>query len=196
MRPVGFKFLIQADFVTDSSLQDIVKDSRSNQGLIEGIADAFVEAVLQFCGDEPLRFQWMRYLPDKEDKNLDNFWSSLVQKIVGRLSCVPILYCPKSNDLYLIKDLVRLQRCQLYDDEQPLFDDGIKHQIISQNYEEEDLQILTQYGLRYAVIADVVERARQDVARGIFGRMKSPPGQRTAGTRKLRNSSAYLSNRS
>ncbi|KUI56225.1 hypothetical protein VP1G_03632 [Cytospora mali] len=46
VRAVGFKFLIQGDLVTDASRQDIVKDSLRNQGLLNGVADAFVKAIL------------------------------------------------------------------------------------------------------------------------------------------------------
>ncbi|KAG6355673.1 hypothetical protein INS49_003636 [Diaporthe citri] len=60
VRPAGFKFIIQADFVTDASRQDIVKDSLRNIALLDGVADAFARAVLQFCGHDGLRLQWMR----------------------------------------------------------------------------------------------------------------------------------------
>jgi hypothetical protein len=48
VRPVDFKFLIQADFVTDAARQGIVKDSPRNFHLADGVADAFVKAILQF----------------------------------------------------------------------------------------------------------------------------------------------------
>ncbi|KAK7947853.1 uncharacterized protein PG986_008739 [Apiospora aurea] len=71
VRPTVFPFLIQADFVTDAARQDIVRDSLRNLSLLDGVADAFIEAVLQFCRHDILRYQWMRYLPDKVQKTLD-----------------------------------------------------------------------------------------------------------------------------
>ncbi|KAK7736974.1 hypothetical protein SLS53_006729 [Cytospora paraplurivora] len=173
VRPVGFKFLIQADFVTEASRQDIVKDSRRNAGLLEGIADAFTKAVLQFCSHETLRFQWMRYLPDREDRNLDRFWSSLVHKISIRLSNKPILYCHKKNDLHPIGNLRRLGPW-FYDNGQPLFDDGDTEQIISQSYDSADLTVLGGYGLHFARFGEALEWVRQDLRQGGLSKLKSP----------------------
>ncbi|ROW15002.1 hypothetical protein VPNG_03421 [Cytospora leucostoma] len=173
VRPVGFKFLIQADFVTEASRQDIVKDSRRNVGLLEGIADAFTEAVLQFCSHETLRFQWMRYLPAREDKNSDRFWSSLVHKIANRLSSKPVLYCHKKHDLHPIANLRQLGPW-FYDGGQPLFDDGDTEQIISQNYDPADLTVLEGYGLRFARFGEALEWVRQDLRQGGLSKLKSP----------------------
>lgn len=109
VRPVGFKFIIQADFVTDASRQDIVKDSLRNIALLDGVADAFARAALQFCEHDTLRLQWMRYLPDKNDKNWGSIWLSLVNKLANRLSQTPVLYCHKKFDRHRIGDLVRVK---------------------------------------------------------------------------------------
>lgn len=175
VRSVGFKFIIQADFVTDASRQDIVKDSLRNCGLRQGIADAFAKAVLQFCTHGSLRHQWMRYLPHKTNNNLDHFWLSLANEIEKRLRNTPVLYCHKMNDLHPIGDLVRLTQ-NLYENGQPLFDDGDTEKIISQRYDREDLDILDDYGLQYPAFDLITEWLRQDLRRGDLStsRMKSP----------------------
>ncbi|KAK6840834.1 hypothetical protein PG987_001694 [Apiospora arundinis] len=67
-----FKFLIQADFVTQANRQGIVVDSPRNEGLRRGIIDAFITATKQMCKHPTLRFQWMRYLP-KPDDTIDSY---------------------------------------------------------------------------------------------------------------------------
>lgn len=173
VRPVGFKFLIQADFVTDASRQDIVKDSPRNRGLHIGIADAFAKAVLQFCKHRSLRYRWIRYLPDTKDESFDSFWRSLVRKISASVCSMPAIYCHKKNDLHLIRDLVRLPS-DLYENDQPLLDDGDAEDIISQHYVQADLNILEGYGLRYASFHEVTEWVRQDLRRSDSSQMKSP----------------------
>ncbi|EON96180.1 putative ino80 chromatin remodeling complex protein [Phaeoacremonium minimum UCRPA7] len=147
VRPVGFKFLIQADFVTDASRQDIVRDSLRNNGLIDGIAEAFVKAILQFCRHDTLRYQWMRYLPDKNSTNWNGLWLALVNRIAGGLARAAVLYGQKRADGRLIKDLVRLQTDHLDENGEPLFDDVEPEQMISRRYRDSDLDLLRSYGL-------------------------------------------------
>lgn len=172
VRPAGFKFIIQADFVTDASRQDIVKDSLRNIALLDGVADAFARAALQFCEHEGLHLQWMRYLPDRNDKNWGPLWQSLVDKISDRLSRIPVLYCHKKFDRHLIGDLVRLID-DVYADGEPLFDDGDPHEIVSQQYEESDLNILMDYGLTTANWGHITRWLAADLNRGAQSRMRS-----------------------
>lgn len=172
VRPVGFKFIIQADFVTNASRQDIVSDSPRNVALLDGIASSFSKAVLQFCKQDGLRLQWMRYLPDRNDKNWSTLWSSLVDKIADRLSRTHVLYCHKSFDRHLVGDLVRLRR-NLYDNGKPLFEDG-DPEIVSQQYKERDLNILMDYGLNYSDFGDVTRWLAADLKRDSQSSMQSP----------------------
>ncbi|KFY82788.1 hypothetical protein V500_10334 [Pseudogymnoascus sp. VKM F-4518 (FW-2643)] len=47
VRPVGFKFIIQADFVTEANRQDVVNNSLRNKNILDSISNAFAKAVLQ-----------------------------------------------------------------------------------------------------------------------------------------------------
>lgn len=172
VRPVGFKFIIQADFVTDASRQDIVKDSLRNIALLDGVADAFARAALQFCVHDTLRLQWMRYLPDRNNKNWGSLWLSLVNKIADRLSRTPVLYCHRDFDRHLIRNLVRL-KLDLYADGEPLFEDGDREEIVSQQYENSDLNILMDYGLEYADWEHIISWIAADLNRGAHSRMRS-----------------------
>lgn len=173
VRPAGFKFIIHADFVTDASRQDIVKDSLRNIALLDGIANAFARAALQFCEHDSLRLQWMRYLPDRNDTNWSSLWLSLVDKIAGRLSQIPVLYCHKKFDRHLIGDLVRLSHDVKGEDGEPLFEDGDPENIVSQRYRDSDLDILNNYGLRRADFGHVLKWLATDLDRGTKSRMKS-----------------------
>ncbi|KAH8901208.1 hypothetical protein GQ53DRAFT_707485 [Thozetella sp. PMI_491] len=173
VRPVGFTFLIQADFVTDASRQDIVKDSLRNQNLLDGIATAFVTAVLQFCEHDSLRYKWMRYLPDKKDKNWNSLWSTLVYKIVELLGKTCVLSAEGNPGLRRIKDLVRLCSNTLDEDGKPLFDDGNPRQIVSTHYTVKDMDLLTDYGLTYVNWGHLIQWLRNDLERGSESRIKS-----------------------
>ncbi|KAL1870869.1 hypothetical protein Daus18300_004958 [Diaporthe australafricana] len=174
VRPVGFKFIIQADFVTEASRQDIVKDSPRNSALLDGVADAFAMALLQICelDSDGLRFQWMRYLPDRHDENWGPLWLSLVNKIATRLSQTPVLYCHKKLDRHRIGDLVRLTS-DLYADGEPLFEDTSAEKIVSKRYNNRDLGILMQYGLTYACWDDIIRWIAEDLKHGSQSRMQS-----------------------
>lgn len=172
VRPAGFKFIIHADFVTDASRQDIVKDSLRNIALLDGIADAFARAALQFCEHNSLRLQWMRYLPDRNDTNWSPLWLSLVNKIASRLSQTPVLYCHKKYDRHLIRDLVRLEDIDCENGE-PLFEDGDPEIIISQRYCDSDLDILKDYGLRVSHLGHTLMWLAADLDRGPKSRMRS-----------------------
>lgn len=174
VRAVGFNFLIQADFVTDASRQDIVKDSLRNISLIDNIAHAFVTAVLQFCDHSKLCYQWMRYLPDKNGKNWQGLWASLVNSIADILSRTPVLYGRKRPGLRLISHMRRLASNQIDEDGEPLLDDGDPEQIISNDYNSDDLELLGNYGLRYASMQLSIIWLGRDLQRGVQCRMQQP----------------------
>jgi hypothetical protein len=173
VRPVGFKFIIQADFVTEANRQDVVNDSLRNRDILDGISCAFAKAVLQFCEHETLKYQWMRYLPDKNGKDFSPLWLSLVNKIADTVNKTAVLYGQKRTDRRFIRDLFRLSN-DVIEDKRPLFDDGDPEQIISQHYEASDLQILCDYGLNYASFDQIIPWVRKDLKRGALSRMKSP----------------------
>ncbi|KAL1863985.1 hypothetical protein Daus18300_007950 [Diaporthe australafricana] len=172
VRRVGFNFLIQADFVTDASRQDIVKDSPRNWGLLDGVANAFVKAVLQFCQQDTTRYTWMRFLPDRKGAHMGTLWRSLVDKIAEHLSSTRLLYGNKSSALYTITHLVRPGSDVLDEDGKVLLDDN-PEQLISYRYDGPDLDTLSDYGLKRVTIDLFHKWLKIDLRRGPFSRMKS-----------------------
>lgn len=173
MRPVGFKFLIQADFVTDAGRQDVVQDSLRNNGLLDGVADAFLKAILQFCEHDTLRFQWMRYLPEKDSPGWNKLWLSLINIIADKITRTPVLYGRSMSHRRLIHDLFYITDEVLDENGCPLFYDD-PEQIISQEYEDEDINSLLEYGLCAATFTEIIGWVRSDIRRGDLSRMRSP----------------------
>jgi hypothetical protein len=172
VRPVGFNFLIQADFVTDANRQDVVQDSPRNARLIDPVADAFIKAISQFCEHHNLRYTWMRYLPDKESKNWGGLWLSLVDAITRRLSKTEVLYGRDAPSRRLISNLCRLQDSFLDEHGEPLF---LGPEIVSQHYSRKDLQTLTNYGLPWTMWTQFLEWMKKDLKQNnAWSRMKSP----------------------
>ena len=87
LRRVGFKFLIQADFVTQANREDVVHSKR-NQAVLKGVANAFADAVVVFCKRSLLRYRWMRYLP-AEDFITNDFWRTLWTLVREKLEQTP-----------------------------------------------------------------------------------------------------------
>lgn len=176
VRPVGFKFLIQADFVTDANRQDVVGDSRRNSQLVDAVAESFIKAVLQFREHDTLRFQWMRYLPNKESKKKSEWrglWLSLVESIERRVVQVPLLFSRDCLRPRLFFDLRRLTLDTLDEFGNPLFHDEDPREVISHRYCEPDLNILTDYGLSWVVFHDIMAWAKKDLERGPLSRIRS-----------------------
>jgi hypothetical protein len=173
VRRVGFNFIIHADFVIDASRQDIAKDSLRNTALLDAIADTFARALMQFCERDNLRFQWMRYLPDRNRKNYGAPWLSLVNKLAFRLGQMHVFYCHKNSDRHLIGDLVCLPS-DFCEDGEPLFEGGDPESIISQRYFTRDLNILKDYGLKLAGYGHFLSWLSADLDRGVRSRMRSP----------------------
>lgn len=172
VRSVGFSFIIQADFVTDASRQDVVRDSLRNVGLLDAIASAFSKAVLQFCNHPTLRYQWMRYLP-KKSENRDSLWATLVGKIATNLAGTSVLFGHKTpNVVHRIESLLRLSYDLLDESGLPLLDDEPEC-IVSRSYAPGDLDRLKEYGLKNAYYSNFTDWLQKDLQRGAQSRMKS-----------------------
>ena len=144
LRRVGFKFLIQADFVTQANREDVVHSKR-NQALLRGVAKAFADAVVMFCEHPSLRYQWMRYLP--EDFITDEFWRTLWTLVREKLEQTPLLEPWSGNGLYKPSDLQKLSESVIAKDRSPLLPDLEGAEVyLSPKYTEADFNILKRLG--------------------------------------------------
>ncbi|GKU04976.1 hypothetical protein FLAG1_07771 [Fusarium langsethiae] len=163
MRPMGFKFLIHTDFVTEASRQGIVVSSRRNRALLKGIADCLVKAIKEFCHHPTLQYLWMRWLPQRDTYPWDDFWSSLLDRIDERIHDTKVLRALGSGQLGYIHQLRHLQSWLRDTNGDPLFAD-IDHEIyLAKEYTKDDLDLLEPYGLKGASPMEVILRIENDL---------------------------------
>ncbi|KAK1467140.1 hypothetical protein CMEL01_11133 [Colletotrichum melonis] len=181
MMPLGFKpvliykqFIIQADFVTNSSREGIVISSARNLAIRNGIATCFLKAVEEMCQHPMLQFQWMRWLPQRHSYPWDSFWSGLLEDIVSRIKTSKILRTRGSGHLGGIHSLRRLQSNWLDEAGTPLFDDLDAEIYVAEEYQVKDLSLLEPYGLKWLSADDRLARIEHDLGQPIDkSRMKN-----------------------
>ncbi|KAI0058520.1 hypothetical protein BV25DRAFT_1919220 [Artomyces pyxidatus] len=88
LRCYGFNFIIQADFLTSASREDVLTDLPWNTTLRSGVVDAFLIAIEQFIQRPTLRDVWFRYLPEAIS---DTFFMKVEHSILSTLRDRPIL---------------------------------------------------------------------------------------------------------
>ena len=171
---IMLQFLIQSDFVTDASRQDLVRSSARNLSILRYVARAFVQAVSQFCQHATLRYQWMRYLPRDKGHTWDSFWTALLESIRFRLSTTPALWTKSHSTLRCIKDMRRLPSRMLDRNEDPLFPDLDPEQYLACEYLAKDLDLLKNYGLCSMEKKGFLARVRQDLDQDDSSLIRSP----------------------
>lgn len=67
LRKYGFKFVIQADFLTPASREDILEDKPWNITIRNGLLAAVLAAVERLKRRENMKFTWFRFLPLESD---------------------------------------------------------------------------------------------------------------------------------
>jgi hypothetical protein len=82
------QFIVQADFITSASREDVLAHKEWNRALLRGIIDAFLLAVERFVDHPTLRNVWFRYLPESIS---DSFFCYVEHKLMTELQCRPIL---------------------------------------------------------------------------------------------------------
>ncbi|KAF4462555.1 hypothetical protein FALBO_10629 [Fusarium albosuccineum] len=175
MRPMGFKFLIHTDFVTEASRQGLVVTSLRNRALLNGIADCFIKTIQEFCEHPTLQYQWMRWLPQRDSYPWDSFWSALLDKIQERIQEVRILRTLRSGKLDYIHKLCRLQPWLRDKNGDPLFMDMDEEIYLAKEYTRDDLSLLKPYGLENVSCLDMVARVAKDLEKQPdASRMKNP----------------------
>jgi len=148
-----------------------VTTSLRNKGLLDGIADTFIKAVLQFCDDPTLQYNWMRYLP-QDNEMRDQFWNGLIPKIKDRLGRTPVLRPRSEGSLRLINALRLHANIELDKAGNPLFDDIKPEAYLSSRYQRVDLLILRPYGLQLMYMNEILKRVDRDL-QSPLSKMKS-----------------------
>jgi len=156
------QFLIQSDFITQASREDVFHSTR-NESLLSGVAETFRDAVLQFCHHPRLQYQWMRYLPS--DSISDEFWKNLRPQIISLLSNTRCLRPWSETSLLLPSQLHRLRTDYKDRHGKPLFEDSIEESYLSQYYTSTDFQSLRSLGTRMTYYNLLIARIQSDLGR-------------------------------
>ncbi|KAH8808653.1 hypothetical protein F5884DRAFT_900865 [Xylogone sp. PMI_703] len=168
---VGFNFLIQADFILQANREEVIVDSAWNRKLVEYIAKAFCEIMLDFCKRSDLKFYWMSYLSVGNIFNSNPLWKELSSKMIDLLREENILYHHDSSGLFSESpnrpgNLRTLPEEYLDDDKtSPLFPDlpWAETRYLSLSYQPEDIQILrTAFNIRDIEDDDMFHRIYQE----------------------------------
>lgn len=161
---IYIQFLIHSDFVTDANRQDIVRNSRRNQSILRRVGNAFARAVSEFCKHPTLRYEWMRYLPNRHSHTQDVVWTTLVEAIHAQLLNTPSLWTRSHQKLRLIKDMRRLPQDELDKNGLPLYPDLDPEEYLAPQYLAKDLDLLADYGLCWMGIDGFLTRVRKDLS--------------------------------
>ncbi|KAJ6128191.1 hypothetical protein N7471_009408 [Penicillium samsonianum] len=145
VRETNFKFLIQSDFDTTASRQDISATSRRNIELVNHIALAFVQAIRGFWYDPDLGYTWPMYLPSPDDA-VGTFWAHLHSTIAERLDIQPGVRS-RHGSPRKIKDVKVLATDFMDSDGNPLLDDSDIDPFLSSHYPYASQKALRHYGL-------------------------------------------------
>ncbi|MCJ1310202.1 hypothetical protein MMC25_003863 [Agyrium rufum] len=170
LRLAGFSFLIQSDFITQASREDVSHCDRNNH-ILTGVAQAFRDAVLDFCHHPHLQWTWMRYLPSENIP--DAFWSGLRRKIITFLKEARCVRSMTKRLDYLPHQLRRVN--PTFQDRQgkPLCVDIDPEIYLSSGYTYDDFCKLAPLGVSAAYFNEYVPRIKADLARS-DSRMKAP----------------------
>ncbi|KAL1708425.1 hypothetical protein EV121DRAFT_197087, partial [Schizophyllum commune] len=89
LRKYGFKFIIQADFLTPASREDILEEKPWNITLRSGLLAAVLAAVERLKTREAMKFTWFRFLPLETDVS-DAYFKVLVANVRRSLAAKSI----------------------------------------------------------------------------------------------------------
>lgn len=166
LRRVGFTFLIQSDFITQANREDVVHSQR-NKAILNGVAEAFVNAVVAFCSHPSLKYQWMRYLPT--NKVTDEFWGAVSTLVRDKLLSTPLLESWSGKGLCLPAKLQKVTPEFLAEDGNPLLPDIEGAEIyLSPKYAETDFQTLKSLGTTTLSMSKLIDRLEVDLKK-LFG---------------------------
>jgi hypothetical protein len=107
-------------------------ESPWNDRILQGVAETFNSAILEFCDQPTLQYKWLGYLPDKLIAGA--FWSRLRPKIINSLSDMSVLLSRSGASLKAPRDL-RFVPFKFSDrNDEPLVKDLAEELYISSEY--------------------------------------------------------------
>lgn len=152
-----------------------MKESDRNKDLAQGIADAVMIAMEEFCQQEVLQYTWMRYLPRDGTHHWEGYWKGLVDGIKSRLEKQHVLRTRGKGVLRRISDLRSRPGYTSDQHGDPLFEDLDPEIYVADSYAPRDIGILQDYGLQTLNMLQIMRTIWQDLAKpGTSSRLRSP----------------------
>ncbi|PQE26370.1 ATPase-like ATP-binding domain protein [Rutstroemia sp. NJR-2017a BBW] len=157
--PVRSKTIVVMEGLNSHDKIDI--GNARNEAIFDGVAVAFLDAVLQFCQHPTLQYLWTKYLPKKEDGPLA---LKITTKIEQLLVQTPILRPMTKGPLRKICELRIVPLSFRTLDRKPLIGDCQKDIDLDEGYRLQNIKSLKCLGLKSLTNQDILERVRQDLA--------------------------------
>jgi hypothetical protein len=164
------QFIVQADFITSSSREDVLTHSEWNQALLQGVIDAFLLAVERFADHPTLRNVWFRYLPQSIT---GKFFCDIEPKLMSELQRRPILRSSDGSHAYA-SQLIILTRSFKDNEAVPLIPEAhlpCGFYYLSSDYHTYQLDgsILRGLGVRDMTDSDFLEGLKKMDQASLFG---------------------------
>ncbi|KAF1808780.1 hypothetical protein P152DRAFT_452583 [Eremomyces bilateralis CBS 781.70] len=180
LRKVGFKFLIQSDFITQASRED-VSNCPWNRRILDEIVNLFLADTISGFLDQPtLKYSWLRYLTTNGVP--DEFWGTLQNRLFSQLmnhNC----FIPLGDRGTTIARSLRLVPTSLRDVEnRPLLPEcdcttpHLHSRYVSSRYDATlDIPILRKLGLETLSTAKFIGLLRCDLKPNGYSRLRTTP---------------------
>ena len=136
-----------------------------NQAILDGVAEAFRDAVLQFCRYPILDYQWVLFLPTGTIS--DSFWAQLPPKIFELLKNAPVLQS-WSGKQYKSPNQVKYLGSSCRDQyNEPLFEDLVNELYLSRYYDRYYRIYLKRMGVETVSVDDILDRIDADLEKTV-----------------------------
>jgi hypothetical protein len=131
--------------------------------LLDGIAETFLDAVLQFCNHPTLQYKWPRYIPRGIPSTV---WKRIEKKIHELLKDRPVLRGQSHGPLRPVSQLKKVGELFIYDGK-PLVADLDDEMYLASEYQVEDIAALESLGLDNMKFSAALPRLQCDLDKGI-----------------------------
>ncbi len=177
LQKVGFKFLIQSDFITQANREDVC-DCDWNRRLIKEVTQTFLHTIADsdgFLHHPVMKYSWVRYIPTANI--IHDMWGRLQASLTEALHTRKVFYsledqyrCWSAAQLRVVTDHFRDEKSE------PLLPDlksgGTAY--ISNGYDQQlDLPVMKKLGTTDLSLSDFLERLSEDLEKDDKARLRS-----------------------
>jgi hypothetical protein len=152
IRRAGFRFSIHADFILNSTRQDVIENRPWNRRLLSCISEAFCDAVKIFKKNESLGWSYLEFIP-KANEIPDKFFKPVRREIIELLSKSECLLSSGGEWCYPFKLRTADERFR------QLFPSPVAREVLGFDYVDarmaRDRGLMHELGVKPVLISDV-----------------------------------------